>query len=637
MKKVSQIRKSMKVLGVALAAACALSAGVSLANVSGGGDGKGPDVSVKDEGDSYLLDNGIVSIRVTKADATIHTFNYKGMNLFEGGHGGGYFYFSWNAPAFGGPKGAATLTVDPATTHGDYAEVTVHSPWSGKPGEAAMDVDIHYSLKRGSQGFYVTAMLEHPAAYPKVDVGEWRSNAYVSPIFDYLSVDALRQRKMPTSADYAASVPVTGAPKEVTLMTTGQYAGQFECKYSYSADLGDLNVWGWSSTSKRIGIWMTVPSHEYYNGGPMKRELTVHLDHTFLNMLNGSHYSQGTGLSMTAGTRFEKTFGPYFVYANSYQGAASDPESKVTQSLWADAQAQARAEQSAWPYTWFKNADYVQESGRGTVTGILKVIDSGNPSATANGAWVGLAPDDNGTDFQFQGRTYQFWVKADANGRFSIPHVIAGAYHLLAFGGGNIGQFDRANVEVLAGKPLDLGIVQWKPARVADTVWEIGIPDRDSHEFKNGKFNYTQWATFARSAAESDAGQTYTIGKSDWRHDWNYAQFGSGPWTINFNLANTPPKNAPASLYVALASSETTINVSLNGASIGSYKDPHPDHAPIRLGSHGPFVETRFSIPAGLLRKGANSIVITQMAKGKTTTTQYDYLRLEASGTRLAN
>ncbi|OAM88064.1 polysaccharide lyase family protein [Termitidicoccus mucosus] len=627
----------MKIIRVVLVAACMLASSICFANVPGGGSGNGPDVSLKDEGDSIVLDNGIVAIRINKTDASVRSFIYQGMNLFEGGHGGGRFYWSWNTPAYGGPHGTAMVTADPASNHGDYAEVKVHSPWSGKSADAAMDVDIYYSLKRGTQGYYATAMLNHPATYPRADVGEWRSNAYISPIFDWLSVDALRQRKMPTLEDMVASVPVEGAPKEVTLLTSGIYAGQFECKYSYSADLGDLNVWGWSSTSKRVGIWMTIPSHEYYNGGPMKRELTGHMNHALLNMLNGSHYSQGTQLIMADGNVFKKTYGPFFVYANSYQGAASDSSSKVVESLWHDAQAQAVAERSAWPYRWFKNADYVQESGRGTVSGTLKVSDGGNPAAIAAGAWIGLAPDDNGTDFQLQGRTYQFWVKTSADGRFNIPHVLPGVYHLWAFGAGNIGTFKQANIEVSAGKALDVGTVLWTPPRVADTLWEIGIPDRDSQEFHNGAFNYTQWATFAKSRSESESGLTYTVGKSDWRKDWNYAQFGPTPWTIKFSLADKPAKDAPASLYIALASSESTLMVTVNGTQIGTYKTPHPAHAPIRLGSHGPFAETRIAIPPGLLKRGTNTIAISQvMGKGKTGTTQYDYLRLEAAGTRLA-
>jgi rhamnogalacturonan endolyase len=609
-------------------------ASLAAANVPGGGTGKGPAVSWRDDGGSIVLDNGIVAIRIDKTDASIDRFTYRGVNLFEGGHGG-KFYWSWNAPAYGGPHGTAALTVDPATNHGDYAEVTIHSPWSGKPGEAAMDVDVHYGLRRGAQGYYVAARLDHPASYPRNDVGEWRSNAYVAPFFDWLSVDALRQRRMPTVEDMAASLPVPGAPKEVRLLTSGPYAGQYECKYSYSADLGDLDVWGWSSTTRRLGIWMTAPSHEYYNGGPMKRELTAHMDHTLLNMLNGSHYSMGTQLSMSAGTAFTKTYGPYLVYANAYRGAEADPSSKVVKSLWADAQAQAAAERSAWPYAWFTNADYIQDSGRANVSGTLHFEDRGTATAGAR-AWIGLAPADQGTDFQFQGRTYQFWVKAAADGRFRIPHVRPGTYHLLAFGGGAIGTFDRPDVTLRAGEALDLGIVRWAPPRVAPTLWEIGVPDRDTHEFRDGAFDYSQWATYSKFAGGNGTGLTYTIGKSDWNKDWGYAQFGPTPWTINFTLSQAPKFKDPASLYIALASSDSKLAITVNGQRLATYQPAHRDHAPVRLGSHGPFSDLRIPIPAGLLKIGKNSVSLAQIVdKRATSTTQYDYIRLEARGARL--
>ncbi len=630
----------MKIRPLVLATACALAANACFANVPGGGTGSGPDVTYRDLGSSIVLDNGIVSISILKKDASIRSFTYKGKNLFAGGHGGGGNFWSWNAPAFGGPADTATvatLTVDPATNGGSHAEVKIRSPWSGNTAQAAMDVDIHYSLRRGAQGYYVTATLDHPASYPLVNIGEWRSNIYISPTFDWLSVDELRNRKMPTVADMAASLPVSGAPKEVTLLTTGEYAGQYECKYSYSADLGDLNVWGWSSTGERVGIWMTVPSHEYYNGGPMKRELTGHMNPVLLNMLNGTHYSQGTQLVMAAGSAFRKTYGPYLVYANSYQGADSDPASQVTESLWRDAQAQAAAERSAWPYAWFRNADYVQASGRGTVTGILAVSDSGNAAATAAGAWIGLAPHDGGVDFQLQGRTYQFWVRADDEGRFSIPNVLPGTYNLLAFGAGNIGTFRQADVDVHAGEAQDLGTVSWTPPRVAGTLWEIGIPDRDSREFRNGAFNYSQWATYAKSLADSGSGLTYTVGKSDWRTDWNYAQFGPAPWKVDFPLAYQPAADATASLYIGFASADTTLSVSVNGTRIVNNSAQLSDHAPLRLGSHGPFAERRLAIPATLLKQGTNTVTFTQIGGNSASgTTQYDYVRFEAAGMRLA-
>src|SRR5262249_51419028 len=110
------------------------------------------------------------------------------------------------------------------------------------------------------------------------------------------------------------------------------------------------------------------------------------------------------------------------------------------------------------------------------------------------------------TDFQLWGKTYQFWTHTDANGNFFIPNVVAGTnYTLFAFGPGAIGQFQSQPlngvpppitvntpaapfaVSVNAGQTNDLGIVTWTPTRVGATVWEIGVPDRDTAEFRHGE------------------------------------------------------------------------------------------------------------------------------------------------------
>jgi hypothetical protein len=609
-------------------------------NIPGGGTGTGANVTVTDNGGTVILNNGIVSITINKTNATITSYTYKGLNLFAGGHGGGSFYWSWNMPAFGGPNGNYTLTTNPANNGGNYAEVHIHSPWSGNTADAAMDVDVYYSLTRGAQGYYVAATLNHPASYPNNPGGEWRCNTYIGSIFDWLSVDPLRNRMMASPADGTASTPVAGAPKEVWQLNTGIYSGQTECKYAYSASLGDLNVWGWTSTSKKVGIWMTVPSHEYYNGGPMKRELTGHNGHTLLNMLNGEHYGMGNKYDMAAGQASQKTFGPFLVYANSYGGSASDPAATVANTLWKDAQSQALAEQSAWPYTWFKNPAYIQESGRGTVIGTLNITDNTNPSASAAGMWIGLAPNDGGIDFQYQASTYQFWVKTDASGNFKIPHVIAGTYNLWAFGPGAAGTFKQTNITVAAGQMLNLNTVNWTPTRVGPTVWEIGIPDRDTKEFKNGHSAqvvagvlppYAVWGTFQQPTDNL----TYTVGQSNWATDWNYVQYTANAnvtWKIKFNLTKAPTAGSQAAIYLAFAADfGGTVAATVNGTSVSTGFSPAQQaDAMVRLGSQGAFGDTRITFAGSLLKIGANEIDLTMRKSGGDA--MYDYLRLEANG-----
>ncbi len=327
---------------------------------------------------------------------------------------------------------------------------------------------------------------------------------YTGTIFDWLSVDALRSRLMAPASTPWVSVP--GAPQEFQLWTAGIYQGQYECKYGYSADYGDENAWGWSSTSNNLGLWMTKPSQEYYSGGPMKRELMCHdnqagVGPVLLNMVNGTHYMMGSDGEIQPGEAFSKTFGPWLIYVNSVPPGTSNAPA----ALFADAQAQAIVEQSEWPYPWWHNANYVQKSGRGTVAGTIKIADSGNPNASPAGLWVGVAQappsSENSADFQLWEKNFQYWVRSDASGNFIIPKVIAGAnYTLFAFGPGAIGTFQSQSLAGTslqhgerAGDPLQRHGHRGRhqqprhrhltPTRVGATVWEIGVPDRSSHEF----------------------------------------------------------------------------------------------------------------------------------------------------------
>jgi rhamnogalacturonan endolyase len=588
----------------------------------------GADVTAKDSGDTVTLDNGIVSIAITKASGQINTLTYGGLNLLAGGVEGGKVYWELQAG-----NGTYTLSVDPATNGGAQAEVRIHTTGSTNN----LNVDIDYALLRGSSGFYATGILAHPAANAAVNGGEWRSNVYVGTIFDWLSVDAMRNREMCTPADWAAAVPVAGAPVEVQLLTTGIYKGQYECKYSYSADFGDEDAWGWSSTSKNLGIWVTKPSGEYYNGGPKKRELMSHMADgpgpNVLNMLGGGHYLQSeVDETIAAGVDLTKIYGPFFYYVNKVAAGTANAHDV----LFADAIAQAKAEQAAWPYSWFKNTGdgtYVEESGRGTVSGTFAITDPGAPAASPAGMWIGLAPD-NGVDPQDQYFTYQFWVKTGADGSFRIPHVLPGTYALYGFGPGAAGTFKNAtDITVTAGQALNLGTVSFTPPRTASTVWEIGVPDRDSHEFMNGPYKYSLWATsYVTYAGQFGKGVNYTVGTDDYSTVWNYSMMGATSWTVNFTLANAPTAGSQARFYLALASSfGANLTVSLNGTSIGSFAPGRTTDSVVRLGSQGAFWDTQLVFDANLLKSGANTLIIKDSSAGGTV--EWDYLRLEADGT----
>jgi rhamnogalacturonan endolyase len=596
---------------------------------------------------SYTLSNGIVSIVITCANGNINTWTYKGTNVLAGGDNGGQVYWELQAG-----NGTCTLTSDPTTNGGSQAEVRIHTTGSTNN----LDVDIDYALLRGSSGFYATGILTHPAAYAATSGGEWRSNVYNGSIFDWNSLDALRDGANSvggatgwldtTESDWVNGSAVTGAPVEVEQAPSGVYV----CKYSWTADLGDTDAWGWSSSAKNIGMFIALGSREYYNGGPKKRELMGSMLNgpDLLNMLGGSHYTQNeVSETIAAGATLSKVYGPFFYYNNSVPAGTAN----ANDVLFADAIAQAKAEQSAWPYSWFVNpvggdGNFVPETGRGTVTGTLTIADTGAPNASSGDMWIGLAPDD-GLDPQAQFFTYQYWVKTGCDGSFTIPHVIPGAYALWAFGRGAAGTFTTASgkipnssiltpftkptadITITAGQTQNLGAVTITPPRTAATVWEIGVPDRDSHEFLNGAVNYTNWATsYETYAATFGNGVTYTVGTDDYSKVWNYSDMDTSAWTVNFNLGTAP--TGQARLYVALAANEGgSLTVSLNGKQVGTLAPQNQSDAVVRLGSHGYFWDGQIVFAASSLKAGANVLTI----KSSGAALEWDYLRLEASGT----
>ena len=292
----------------------------AFANIPGGGTGAGANVTLTDSGSTVTLANGIVSIVCTKSSAQIGTINYtynngggtQTINVLSGNSNGGKLY--WENSTDEGLTFTYSLVVDPANTGGNYAEIEMVTT------SVTNDVlDVHYSLLRGSTGFYVTAIWSHTSANGALSMGECRDNIYAGSIFNWMSVDATRNRLMQVTG--GSSIAVYGAPKECTLWTSGLYSGQYEDKYKFSADLGVQRVWGWSSVGtggKNVGIWNISASAEYYNGGPMKRELMEHIGTTILNMHNGGHYSMGTDGNFASGEVWTKVYGPYFIYLQQH-------------------------------------------------------------------------------------------------------------------------------------------------------------------------------------------------------------------------------------------------------------------------------------------------------------------------------
>ena len=238
-------------------------------------------VTVTDGQGVVTLANGVLSVRIDKRNANIISLQYNGVDLVDGS---GYWNVYGNTP--GGPKTEQksnpmplNVTQNPDTNGGSMGEVEINMPYQGLPGKEPLDIAIRYGLRRGDSGLYCWTSVTHKRGYPAFNVEISTVTLKLkSDIFDHLNIDSRRDKQMITAEDWIHGKPLN--LKEARLMTSGIHEGEVEHKYDYSAVLAETPTWGWTSTTKHVGIWYVVPSLEYINGPPTKVELTGHVDLT---------------------------------------------------------------------------------------------------------------------------------------------------------------------------------------------------------------------------------------------------------------------------------------------------------------------------------------------------------------------
>ncbi|MGD1084443.1 MAG: polysaccharide lyase family protein [Verrucomicrobiota bacterium] len=680
-------------------------------------------VTVADNGRAWTLDNGIVKAVIDKHNGAMNSLFYKGIDTM--GHEQGQSGYWEQDPSAAAASGGLTdsLTIDPAKNGGERVEVSVKGVTggqtqlsSGAPGGGTYcDMEVRYTMGRGESGVYVYAIFTHPASYRAGGVGsESRYITKINQTFNWISVDADRNMLQCSPTDWGTGVVVHA--KEQRILSVGPYKNSVEHKYSYSGVQYQTSAYGWSSTKDHIGIWFINPTIEYLSGGPTKLELDCHFgdndnpDPIILDYWEGGHYDTGATCRVAAGETWNKVIGPIFVYVNSlanpktpspadmaaFASTAGNPTippawTENQTALFQDALAQAKKETAKWPYDWVNGVDYPHKDQRGTVTGQIVLNDplAPTPSTKLPNLRVGLAhPDAGGVIWIHDAKYYQFWNDGGEDGKFTIPNVRPGNYTLHAFADGVLGDFTQANITVQAGKSLDLGKLDWKPARYGRQLWDIGYPDRTGGKFFKGDgANYWLWGWNLRYALLFPNDITYTIGKSDYHKDWFFEEvphatnfsfvnpaakdpanqrFGwvkaesltqypqsntRGPWniygrgrattwTIKFNLDK--PAQGQAALRVALAgvNAITQLPVTVNGRSVGAIGGGgSADNArlittnTIRYNSDkGLWQERTLRFDAAMLKPGENEMTFTVAGGDLQSGVVWDYLRLELAG-----
>ncbi|CAK9186563.1 unnamed protein product [Ilex paraguariensis] len=358
------------------------------------------------------------------------------------------------------------------------------------------------------------------------------------------------------------------------------------------------------------------------------------------------------------GEPWKKVFGPVFIYVNSVM----DGEDPFT--LWDDAKNQMLVEVQSWPYSFPASEDFPFSDQRGNVSGRLLVRDGyvSDDYILGNGAYVGLAPPGEVGSWQRECKDYQFWTKADDAGYFSINDVRAGNYNLYAWVPGFVGDYrNEVAITVTPGSDIDMGEIIYEPPRDGPTLWEIGIPDRSAAEFyvpdPNPKFinklfidhperyrQYGLWERYAEIYPSEDL--VYTVGESDYRKDWFFAQvtrykgdntFVGTTWQVRFKLDNV--ESGSYKLRVALASAALAeLQVRVNDPNT-----PRPlftsgligrDNSIARHGIHGLYWLYNVDIPSARLVQGDNTIFLGQpRSVSPFQGLMYDYIRLESPST----
>ncbi|HWB86529.1 MAG TPA: polysaccharide lyase family 4 protein [Bryobacteraceae bacterium] len=610
---------------------------------------------------AYTLSNGTVEARINKKSGDLVSLRYNGTemlatilkpdglpditadppgaNLRGGGHRYTDHQFGFWSHDTDGPHTSSSITIDPKSNGGARAEVSVKGISDGRPmgagpgGSFISDIEIRYALGRNEPGVYTYSIFTHQPSYPASILGEARFCTKLNSFFDWMSISATQNHLY---------------PKE---------NGEHEDKYDFTVNQYDNRAFGWSSREKNLGFWFINPSVEYLSGGPTKVEFEGHRDTNqvaapcVLNYWRSSHYG-GANVDVAQGEQWTKVIGPFFLYCN--RGA--NP-----QAMYTDAKAEAAKETRKWPYDWVSGIDYPHRDERATVKGEIVLKDPQMPRGDkVSHMMVGLAypayvspvsrpngPPPRHIDWQTDAKHYEFWVRADEHGRFSIPEVRPGNYTLHAFADGVLGEYAKADVTVAPGKSMDLGKLEWTPVRYGKQLWEIGIPNRTGSEFLKGDaYNHDGMGLLYAKLFPNDV--NYVVGKSDFRKDWYFEQvphsenpdvkfssynrgLGNGratPWSITFNLPQAP--HGKATLRLALAGTGTrVIDVSVNDQPAGKVDGLTMDGALARNGIMGVWNERDFTFDASLMKQGTNVMKLTIPAGSVTAGIIYDYLRLE--------
>ncbi len=478
-------------------------------------------------------------------------------------------------------------------------------------------------------------------------------------------------------------------------------ANQFEVRtWGWCSSAGHVGVWFINPSVEYLSGGPTKFELSAHRDATFTDSLTAPAPPTLLNYWRSSHYG-GSMCAIAATDAWTKVIGPFLIYCNGHDGASRDAmwqdalaREKVETAAWpyswvngvdyphkeerATVQGRIALHDPQAPGLVLSNLlvgltapDYApppmprRPGGFGGFGGfgLGGGGDDDTNSAGGNQESRNLASNSRtnlnagytnrfgrggfnfgprAVDWQLDAKYYQFWVRGDTGGNFSIANVRPGTYTLHAIADGVLGELAVSNVTVTAGHLLDLGALNWQPVRYGRQLWDIGIPNRRASEFFKGD-DYFHWGWYLAYPKLFPNDVNYVIGQSDFHKDWFFEQVpheetpgdtdgvGHGratSWTIAFNLPEAP--FGRATLRLALCGiGARNLAATMNNQPIGTLTGLLYNATINRDGIGGSWSEHDLAFDARLMHAGQNTLQLTIPAAGLTSGVMYDYLRLE--------
>ncbi|XP_025836590.1 uncharacterized protein LOC108734492 [Agrilus planipennis] len=501
-----------------------------------------------------------------------------------------------------------------------------------------INFEFHLVLQKNSSIFYYYSIHKYLRDGYTAEQLRWAIRANMD-IFKYYNVDGKRAGTLPLQRDVKSAQIVY----DWTYMFKD---GSVYSKYQQISSNEDTNtVFG--IYGNRFGLSLLQTHKDWVSGGPLKQDLTTHTGYLLLFHEHSAHYGTPK-LIPTKG--WTKVYGPIGLYFNDGESLSQ---------MYSDAQRQLKEEEKKWPYQFVTAPEYYAQ-GRGSVSGVLTV--DGSP----NKEWTYLIlTEPHVDDPQLESATYMYSAVAGKNGEFKIPAVRPGTYKLQVIAKGVVGKYIQDNIRVHQKENSDLGTIDWKQETHGKLLWQIGVPDRSSAEFKSppgfpspipNLEEYRKFGTWLSYSKTFPNDPDFTVGSSDPAEDWCYFMpmiktpgfpnqlklvnitQNAQPtnWKVRFDYSGSTRGNATLTLGFA-ARVKAGIRALINGEEILEVVDfvgPQGDSALFRHAAHGIFRQQSVTFNQSLLKEKnilefTPPVAVSQDDLDKMV--MWDFLRMEIS------